>query len=274
MLFKRKAISSLLLELVSDDLPQSKRGQISNCLAQEVLELIPCLDGATALLDREKQIIKKRGRDPQKYLMDSDIGTREVLKKFYKSIYYDEMGKKQLMPDLTISELMIMLGVFDYILTSRENQNDEYSRKLKAIRKKTSKPYGYYIAKKNGVTEIDSLLAQEEAIEEDSKEELAFMAIVDENMQLIEHEIYRALDTSEERLSEKNIIKIEQRSIQLARSYSKIEAEMKKRKQEIPTVFDDALLLECCGEASDELFKVYNPNQQQVKFDKLLQQKK
>ena len=84
MLFKRKAISSLLLELVSDDLPQSKRGQISNCLAQEVLELIPCLDGATALLDREKQIIKKRGRDPQKYLMDSDIGTREVLKKFYK----------------------------------------------------------------------------------------------------------------------------------------------------------------------------------------------
>lgn len=274
MLFKRQAISSLLLELDSDDLPQSRRGQISNCLAQEVMELIPYLDSATPLLDREKQIIEKRGRDPQKYLMDSDIGTREVLTKFYKSIYYDEKGKKQLVPDLTISELMIMLGVFDSILTSREDQNDEYSRKLKSIRKKTSKKYGYYKNKKNGIAELDSLFAQEEAIQEDSKEELAFMAIVDENMQLIEHEIYRALDTSEERLSEKNIIKIEQRSIQLARSYSKIEAEMKKRKQEIPTVFDDALLLECCGEASDELFKVYDPNQQQVKFDKLLQYKK
>ena len=149
MLFKSNAISSLLLELDSDDLPQSRRGQISNCLAQEVMELIPCLDSATPLLNREKQIIEKRGRDPQKYLMDSDIGTREVLKKFYKSIYYDEKGKKQLVPDLTISELMIMLGVFNSILSSRTTMQEFYSRGLKAIRKKVSRKYSYYLNKKN-----------------------------------------------------------------------------------------------------------------------------
>ena len=55
MLFKRNAISSLLLELDSDDLPQSKKGQLSNCLAQEVMELIPSIECATPLLNRENQ---------------------------------------------------------------------------------------------------------------------------------------------------------------------------------------------------------------------------
>ena len=274
MLFKRQAISSLLLELDSDDLPQSKRGQISNCLAQEVMELIPCLDCATPLLDREKQIIEKRGRDPQKYLMDSDIGTNDVLKKFYKSIYYDKEGKKQIVPDLTISELMLMLGVFDSILKSRESKQEAYTRELKNIRKRTSKKYSYFKDKKNGLDELDGLFRREEKIEEDNTEEMALIALLDENMQLIEHEIYRALGTCEEQLSEQAISKIGYRSEGLAKSYGKIALEMKIRSREIPNVFDDTLLLERCGEDSEELFKIYAPHQQQAKFDKLLQYKK
>ena len=68
--------------------------------------------------------------------------------------------------------------------------------------------------------------------------------------------------------------KIGYRSEGLAKSYGKIALEMKIRSREIPTVFDDTLLLERCGEDSEELFKIYDPHQQQSKFDKLLQYKK
>lgn len=274
MLFKRNAISSLLLELDSDDLPQSKRGHLSNCLAQEVMDFIPSLDCATPLLNREKEIIEKRGRDPQKYLMGSDIGIREVLQRFYKSIYYDDEGKKQLVPDLTISELMIMLGVFDSILITRENENDGYVRKLRKIRKKTSKKYSYYVNKKNGLDELDDLFRQEESIKDSSYEVLALIDILSENMDLIEAEIYKALNTYEDKLSNKDIDRIEYLSSKLANSYSKIESDIKKRKQKEPTVFDDTLLLEYCGEDSERLFEVYDPNYQQSKLNKMLKYNK
>ena len=169
---------------------------------------------------------------------------------------------------------MLMLGVFNSILTSRTSQQEFYSSALKTLKKKTTRKYSYYLNKKNGLEELDDLFVQETRVESNNAEELAFIALLDENMKLIEHEIYRALGTYEERLTEKAISNISKRSSRLAQSYDTIALEMRKRKSERPTVFDDVLLLEYCGEASEELFRIYEPNQQQIKFDKLLQHKK
>ena len=272
MLFKRNAISSLMLELDSDDLPQSSRGQLSNLLAQEVVELTNIPDCAMNLVNYEKAIIEKRGSNPDIYLMHSDLNMSEVLKTYYRSIYYENDGSKGLIPNLSISELMIMLGTFRILMDRRSRIKNSYENRLKSVKRKTKRRFGYYLRRTNGMEELDAYLYQEGTLTDDIKEETAFMNILTENTDLLEQAIYSILGFRPEHMTEENIAKIIKRSKELALSYTQIKEDLNKRRKANTSLLDDVLFLESAGDAPETFERIFEPDRPQHEFTKLLKQ--
>lgn len=270
MLFKRNAISSLMLELDSDDLPQSIRGQLSNSLAQEVVELTNIPDCAMNLVNYEKRIIEQRGSKPAVYLMHSDLNMKEVLKKYYSSIYYDNDGSKKLIPNLSISELMLMLGTFKILVDRRTKIRQSYENSLKRVKKKTSRKFGYYLRRINGMEELDANLYQEGTLTDDIKEETAFINILTENTDLLEQRIHSILGLKPEEMTQENLARIVKRSKELALSYTKIKEDSNTRRKTNTTLLDDVLFLESVGDDPETFERIFEPERQQHEFTKLL----
>lgn len=270
MLCKRNAISSLMLELDSDDLPQSSRGQLSNSLAQEVVELVKIPDCAMNLVNYEKRIIEQRGSNPAVYLMHSDLNMKEVLKKYYSSIYYDNDGSKKLIPNLSISELMLMLGTFKVLVDRRTKIRQSYENSLKRVKKKTSRKFGYYLRRINGMEELDANLYQEGTLTDDIKEETAFINILTENTDLLEQRIHEILGLKPEEMTQENLARIVKRSKELALSYTKIKEDSNTRRKANTTLLDDVLFLESAGDDPETFERIFEPERHQHEFTKLL----
>ncbi len=270
MFLKRKAISSILLELDSDDLPLSEEGNLKDSLSREVIDLTVVHDYVARLLEYERRLIKERKSNGESSFIDDDITTSTVLRGLYKSTYFESDGSKHLIPNLSISEVMLMSGVLNLLVADRQKSRDSYIRELRPIKKKTEKKYKYYLRRPNGVEELDQYLGMEIDLATNIDEETAFINLMNDSGAVVDSYIYQILGIDFNSITEEEVYKITKCSIELALSYPKIREHFKQRRKKVPSLLDDVLLVECAGEDMSELAKIFKPRHSAVAVTKYL----
>ncbi len=127
-MLKNRAISAQLVELQKENIREADRNRYSNLLSLLVLRLTQNVDEAKALLDHDKAVIQEREKEGRAYLFGDHISARDLFISYYANLYLDEKGNRCLKENFTISELMLMTGVFSWFSEERKKNYASYQK--------------------------------------------------------------------------------------------------------------------------------------------------
>ena len=266
MIFKKQAITSILLELDSTDLAKKYADHLKNILAVQVLEITNNQKSVAKMLEHDKRIIEKRGNNPAEYLMYESSSNNEmltlgkVLKIYYQKTFYNNDGKLVLNRDLSLSELFIMLGTFEIILRTRKRDLSSCERQINIlgqIRKSKTSLEKYL----NALSSLDDL----EILVQENRD---LIELIQSHMNLIKEAIYNILGLDREQITFIEEEKIMRRAISLTLSFKDLNRTYKDRMRRPLSTIDEIVFLDFSGENSDALSGILIPNSKYKRYVK------
>jgi len=176
---KRKMlISSLLVELNDETIPDQKRKQLSNNLAASMLAITRNIHCAKTILNSEKRKIETRGNERENYLFGVEHNLEDIISYYYNHAVLDNTGNYRLSKDLLLVELLLLFSVFEGLYGKyKQNAKEEMDTILK-LKKQTRKKH------RRVASNSDDMRSKEQLLNE-ARESFADIAVVKEHIKSI-----------------------------------------------------------------------------------------
>ncbi len=247
------AITPLLLILDKGEFAPTEFRSLSDEVSKRIVEITKDTEEVKALLESEKKKITERGDDISSYLFRNDTEIREVFETYYRGVV-DKDKERKLSKRFTITEMMLILGVFTHFMTVRQTYLDGYkwnSRKL-SVQRMTQKAKSKI---KRGEASEDLGFIQNIVDGSRISEERMLSYLRNQSTVLI-NAILEELGTSLKDTSRKQLESILDDSQELCIMASGLSAYFEKRKEEGTPLYSDVALLDACGERHPDLYSI------------------
>lgn len=248
---KNSAVTALLLSL-DQEKSREQAEATSNTIAEKVVPITVDATQAKTLFQSEKRLIGVRGDDIEDYLLSDEISTREVLEAYYRGVS-DRNNFRRLSNNYTISEMMLMLGTFMNMMEVRESfltYSKNSSRKVrisKCVRRFTAAP-----SQKADMDLLENLISG--AIESEEK----MLSYMRDQVTVIIRAILEEMGSNFGLATKTQIQNICTSSHELCLLSPVMAGYFRDRRERMPMVQGDVIVLESCGETSKQLYETIN----------------
>ncbi len=246
---RSKAITALLIRSTYEDEKRQRKTALANRLALEVLNVTQDVEQAKLLLDSERKKIASRGEIEEYYLLGNDVTVREVLKTYYAEVGRDFHGNRILSSQLTISEMMLMLGVFCLLEEERHLQSQRISKEIQKIRYRLF-GRGYSTGKRLSKEEIAYLMDYKNILHSRKVAENKMIQYLQSQNKVVTDAILRILGTSMEEAKTVDLMRLVSASGHLCLTSKPIRIFLDMRRN---TVEDDIAYFQKMGESCENL---------------------
>lgn len=241
---KDRLISNLLTQLNNDNITEQEKGAISNKLSMAIIPITRTLNLAQAMINTDNDKIKDRQLSGKGFLFDRELLFEDIINFYYKNSICDALGYREVSSKLTISELLLMGGVFNSILGQHQKfTNDKIN----------------LISKKNKGTD-----RQTERVIISAKSEIYFSSVfglyIEEIHESIKEQIAISLGVTANDLDKVdfNLLKAYKES---SNSFPLVSKEINRRNNTKGcSTYEDCILLFRCGDESDKLTSILEDN--------------
>ena len=242
------SITSLLLSLDREK-SREQAEATSNAIAERVVAITLDAAQAKTLFQSEKRLIGMRGNNAEDYLLSDDISAREVLESYYRGVS-DRNNFRRLSHNYTISEMMLMLGTFMHMREVRDSFLEyakNSSRKLRIS--KLVRSFTAPSSQKEDMNLLGNLISG--TVESEEK----MLSYMRDQVTVIMRAILEEMGSNFGLASKSQIQNICTSSHELCLLSPVMAGYFRDRRERMPMVQGDVIVLESCGETSKQLYE-------------------
>ncbi len=259
------SITPLLLQLDKGEFAPSEYDILSNELTRCIVEITRNAEEAKVLLNAESKKITERGNGISNYLSRDNVEMKEALETYYRGVIDTDKGRN-LSKRFTITEKMLMLGVFTRLMVVREKYLEGYkwnSRKLRIygmIQRAKCKIKG---EKLSDNFELLQNIAETSRIGEER-----MLFYLRNQVTVLMNAILEELGISFKSTNRGQLQSILVESQDLCDAVPSLKAYFEKREADGTPLYSDVALLDACGENHPDLYSVLATETYQDKKEK------